>query len=126
ELDVNTVDQYAEGNVLLENNEIEKIIAKLLDESSYTPETAQTIAIYLQIIEESVATEEILDDNVIIFIVLQADENEESVGQKIKDKNEVSDLSVTAAKVFNAMQTVIQNEEQEISELNLSLEKLGF
>ncbi|CAG8789031.1 6822_t:CDS:2, partial [Gigaspora rosea] len=124
EPDMDTVDQ-PESDILLENNEIEEIVAKLPDESLYAPETAQVITTYLQVIDEPVATEEILDDEGIISMV-QADENEESVSQEIEDEDEVPDPPVTAAEVFNAMQTVIRYEEQENSESNLSLEELGF
>ncbi|CAG8722473.1 2382_t:CDS:2, partial [Dentiscutata heterogama] len=89
------------SDILLENNEIKEIDTKLLDEK------------------------EILDDERIISMV-QADENEESVSQEIEDKDEVPNLSVTAAKVFNAMQTVIRYKEQENLESNLSLKELVF
>ncbi|CAG8633991.1 16833_t:CDS:2, partial [Cetraspora pellucida] len=81
---MNTVDQ-PKSDILLENNKIKKIIAKLPDESLYAPETAQIITTYLQVIDESVVTEEILDDKEIISIV-QADENKEL-------KNSESNLS---------------------------------
>ncbi|CAG8582334.1 14619_t:CDS:2, partial [Dentiscutata heterogama] len=113
EPDMDTVDQ-PESDILLENNEIEEIVAKLLDESSYAPETAQIITTYLQVIDEPVATEEILDDEGIISMV-QADENEESVSQEIEGEDEVPDPPVTAAEVFNAMQTVIRYKAQENS-----------
>ncbi|CAG8733153.1 43548_t:CDS:2, partial [Gigaspora margarita] len=122
--DMDTIDQPAEGDILLENNEIEEIVAKLPDESSYAPEKAQAITIYLQIIDESVSTEEILNDKEIISMI-QADENEESIRQEI-DEDEVPDPLVTATEVFNAMQTVIRYKEQEISESNLFFEELGF
>ncbi|CAG8853090.1 4004_t:CDS:2, partial [Gigaspora margarita] len=93
--------QPAKGDILLENNEIEEIVAKLPDEK------------------------EILNDKEIISMV-QADENEELVRQEIDDEDEVPDPPVTAAEAFNAMQTIIHYEEQEISELNLSLKELGF
>ncbi|CAG8661162.1 26969_t:CDS:2, partial [Gigaspora margarita] len=67
-LHMDTVDQ-PESDILLENNEIEEIVAKLPDESSYVPETAQVITTYLQVIDEPVATEEILDDKGIVFMV---------------------------------------------------------
>ncbi|CAG8799101.1 9648_t:CDS:1, partial [Cetraspora pellucida] len=51
EPDMNTVDQL-ESDILLENNEIEEIVAKLPDESSYMSETAQIITTYLQVIDE--------------------------------------------------------------------------
>ncbi|CAG8790378.1 18785_t:CDS:1, partial [Racocetra fulgida] len=122
---MDTVEQPAESDILLGNDKIEEIIAKLLDESSYAPKTAQATITYLQLIDEPAATEEILDDEGIISMV-QADENEESVRQEIKDEDEVPDPPVTAAEVFNAMQTVIRYEEQENSESNLSLEELEF
>ncbi|CAG8798322.1 22986_t:CDS:2 [Gigaspora margarita] len=122
--DMDTVDQPAKGEILLENNEIEEIVANLPDESSYAPETAQAITTYLQVINESVATEEILDDEEINSIV-QVNENGKSIGQEI-DEDKVPDLLVIAAEVFNAMQTVIHYKEQEISELNFSLEELEF
>ncbi|CAG8797369.1 15300_t:CDS:2, partial [Cetraspora pellucida] len=65
-------------------------------------------------IDESVVTEEILDDEGIIFM------------PRIEGEDEVPDSPITAAKVFNAMQTAIRYEEQENSESNLSLEELGF
>ncbi|CAG8550046.1 25051_t:CDS:2 [Cetraspora pellucida] len=122
--DINTIDQSAENDFLLENNEIEEIVAKLSDKSSYMPETAHTTITYLQLINEPAATEEILNDEKIISII-QADENEKLVEQEI-DKDEVPDLPVIAAEVFNAMQIVIYYEEQENSESNLSLKELGF
>ncbi|CAG8712151.1 43343_t:CDS:2, partial [Gigaspora margarita] len=72
--DMDTVDQLAKGKILLENNEIKKIVANLPDENLYAPETAQAITTYLQIVDESVATEEILDDKEIISMV-QANKN---------------------------------------------------
>ncbi|CAG8748943.1 413_t:CDS:2, partial [Dentiscutata erythropus] len=105
-IDLDSVNQLAEGKILLENNEIEEIVANLPDVSLYAPETAQAITTYLQIIDESVATEEILNDDEIISM-LQADENEESTRQEI-DKNEVPNSSVTAA------------------ESNIFLKELGF
>ncbi|CAG8796454.1 27727_t:CDS:2, partial [Gigaspora margarita] len=101
EPDMDIVDQPAEGDILLENNKIEEIVAKLPDESSYVPETAQAITTYLQIIDEPVFTEKILNNKKIIFIV-QADENKESVRQEIDD------------------------EDKEISESNFSIKELGF
>ncbi|CAG8533221.1 6993_t:CDS:2 [Cetraspora pellucida] len=124
ESDMNTINQL-KSNILLKNYEIEEIVVKLPDESSYAPETAQAITTYLQVIDEPVATEEILDDEVIISIV-QADENEESISQKINEEDKVPDPSVTPAKVFNAMQTVICYEKQKNSESNLPLEELEF
>ncbi|CAG8639041.1 10641_t:CDS:2, partial [Gigaspora rosea] len=105
EPDMDTVDQPAEGDILLENNEIKEIVAKLPDKSLYAPETAQAITTYLQIIDESVSTEEILNDKEITSMI-QADENKESIRQEI-DEDEVPDPPVTATEVFNAMQTVI-------------------
>ncbi|CAG8746351.1 12759_t:CDS:1, partial [Gigaspora rosea] len=86
---MDTIDQPAKGDILLKNNKIEEIVAKLPDESSYAPETAQAITTYLQIIDESVSTEEILNNEEIISMI-QADENEESIGQEI-DEDEVPD-----------------------------------
>ncbi|KAF0521881.1 hypothetical protein F8M41_015660 [Gigaspora margarita] len=86
---MDTVDQTVEGEILLENNKIEKIVANLLDKSLYMPKIAQAITTYLQIIDKSVATEEILDDKEIISMV-QADKNEKLIRQEI-DKDEISD-----------------------------------
>ncbi|KAF0468365.1 hypothetical protein F8M41_025822 [Gigaspora margarita] len=85
---MDTVDQPAKGKILLENNKIEEIVANLPDKSSYAPETAQAITTYLQIIDESVATEEILDDEETIFMV-QADENEKSIRQEINEYEDI-------------------------------------
>ncbi|CAG8721701.1 22400_t:CDS:2 [Cetraspora pellucida] len=75
---INTVDQPVEDDFLLKNDNIEEIVAKLPDESSYVLETAHTTITYLQLIDEPAATEEILNNKEIIFIV-QADKNEELV-----------------------------------------------
>ncbi|CAG8701858.1 14744_t:CDS:1, partial [Dentiscutata heterogama] len=93
---MDNVDQ-PESDILLENNEIKEIVAKLPDKSLYAPEIAQVITTYLQVINEPVATKEILDNERIISIV-QADKNEESVSQEINDEGEVSDLPITATK----------------------------
>ncbi|CAG8555365.1 1841_t:CDS:2, partial [Cetraspora pellucida] len=71
-------DNPVEDDFLLENDEIEEIVAKLPDESSYVSETAHATITYLQLIDEPAATEEIFNDKEIISMV-QADENEESV-----------------------------------------------
>ncbi|CAG8792315.1 41970_t:CDS:1, partial [Gigaspora margarita] len=86
---MDTVDQPVEGEILLENNKIEKIVANLLDKSLYMPKTAQAITTYLKTINKSVATEEILDDKEIISIV-QADKNKKLIRQEI-DKDEIFD-----------------------------------
>ncbi|CAG8721496.1 34107_t:CDS:1, partial [Racocetra persica] len=98
---------------------------KLPDESFYTPETAQAIQIYLQIIDKSIAMKEILDDERIISM-LQAKENEELIGQKDKDEDKIPNLLVAAAEAYDTIQTIIHYKEQESSELNLSLEELEF
>ncbi|CAG8834827.1 24189_t:CDS:1 [Racocetra persica] len=125
EPNMNTIDQLVKSDILLRNNKIEKIIAKLLDENSYVPKTAQVTIIYLQLIDKPAATEEILNNERIISMV-QANKNEESVEQEIEDEDKVLNLPITAAEVFNAMQTVIRYEEQKNSESNLFLEELEF
>ncbi|CAG8519198.1 14875_t:CDS:2, partial [Cetraspora pellucida] len=125
EANVETTDQHTRSDALLENEEIEEIVARLPDESFYAPETAQAISTYLQIIDESIATEEVLDDKGIVSM-LQAEENEELIGQKDEDKDEEPDPPVTAVEAYDAMQTIVRYEEQESLESNLSLEELGF
>ncbi|CAG8666788.1 14370_t:CDS:2, partial [Racocetra fulgida] len=123
---LDTIDQYVESDTLLDNDEISEIITKLPDESLYAPETAQAVATYVQVVDEPIATEEIFNDEEIIATI-QAKENEKgSTEQEIEDEDELPEPPVTAAEVYNAMQTVIRYEEQENSESNITLEGLGF
>ncbi|KAF0452395.1 CENP-b protein 1 [Gigaspora margarita] len=124
EPEADNINQHIESNILLENNEIEEIISKLPDESQYAPETAHAVATYLEIVDEPIATEEVLNDEEIIATV-QAEKNKEPIG-KDEDEDGEPDPPVSAAKVCNAMQTVIHYEEQENSESNLTLVELGF
>ncbi|KAF0523218.1 hypothetical protein F8M41_015443 [Gigaspora margarita] len=119
EPEADNINQHIESNILLKNNEIEKIISKLPDESQYAPETAHALATYLEVVDEPIATDEILNDEKIIATV-QAEENEEPIGE---DENEdgVPDLPISAAEICNMMQTIIHYEEQENSESNLTL-----
>ncbi|CAG8714417.1 17761_t:CDS:1, partial [Racocetra fulgida] len=61
--------QYIKNNVLLNNDEIEEIITKLPNESLYAPEMAKAVAIYIQVVDKPIATEEILNDEEIIATV---------------------------------------------------------
>ncbi|CAG8600061.1 5802_t:CDS:2, partial [Cetraspora pellucida] len=118
--------QDTESDTLLENKKIEEIVAKLLDESSYAPETTQAITTYLQVIDEPTVTEDILDDDRIVAII-QAEENKELIRQEFEDDDdEVPDPSVTATEVYNAIKTVICYKKQKNSELNLFFEELSF
>ncbi|CAG8717457.1 18478_t:CDS:1, partial [Racocetra persica] len=84
------------------------------------------VAIYIQVVDKSIAMKEVLDDEEIITTV-QADKNEEELTeQEIENEDEVSDSPVTTAKVCNTIQTIIRYEEQENSESNFTLKKLGF
>ncbi|CAG8682506.1 15464_t:CDS:2, partial [Dentiscutata erythropus] len=78
EANVETTDQHTRSDALLENEEIEEIVARLPDESFYAPETAQAISTYLQIIDESIATEEVLDDKGITIVRYEEQESSES------------------------------------------------
>ncbi|CAG8770289.1 2623_t:CDS:1, partial [Racocetra fulgida] len=111
-------------NILLENNEIEEIISKLPNESQYASETAHAVATYIEVVDESIATEEVLNDEEIIAMV-QAEENKEPIGED-EDEDRVPDPPVSAAEVCNAMQTVIHYKEQENAESNLTPVELGF
>ncbi|CAG8775166.1 1838_t:CDS:1, partial [Racocetra persica] len=93
-----TVDQYIENNILLDNNEIEKIITKLPYKNIYASEPAQTIAIYIQVVNDSIVTEEILNDEKIITTVQGEKNKKELTKQEIENKDETSDLPVIAAK----------------------------
>ncbi|CAG8779863.1 17632_t:CDS:2, partial [Gigaspora margarita] len=66
---MDTIIQYIESNILLENNEIEKIISKLPDESQYASETTHAVTIYLKIVNEPIAIEEVLNNEEIIAVV---------------------------------------------------------
>ncbi|CAG8838436.1 6531_t:CDS:1, partial [Racocetra persica] len=57
------------------NKEVKTIISNLSDKSLYLAETAQAILIYIQATDEPIATEKILDDKRIIFMI-QAEEND--------------------------------------------------
>ncbi|CAG8749328.1 23918_t:CDS:1, partial [Racocetra persica] len=106
------IDESAENDTLLDN---EEIITKLPDKSLYVPETFQAVAIYIQVVDKPIATEEILGDKEIIATV-QADENEEKlIKQEIEDEDEVPDPPVITVEVYNTMQTIIRYEEQENS-----------
>ncbi|KAF0506075.1 hypothetical protein F8M41_019196 [Gigaspora margarita] len=84
EPEADNINQHIESNILLENNKIEKIISKLPNESQYVPEIAYAIAMYLEVVDEPIATEEIFNDEEIIATV-QAKENEEPIS---KDEDE--------------------------------------
>ncbi|CAG8626543.1 14454_t:CDS:2 [Gigaspora margarita] len=94
----NPIIQHIKSNILLENNEIEEIISKLPDESQYAPEIAHAVATYLEVVDEPIATKEVLNDKEIIATV-QAKENKEPIG-KDKDEDGVPNLLVSAAKDF--------------------------
>ncbi|CAG8740952.1 32644_t:CDS:1, partial [Racocetra persica] len=126
ESEIDTIVQYIENDILLDNNEIKKVITKLSYKNMYIPKIAQAIAIYVQVVNDSIATEEILNDKKIIAIVQGEENEEEPTKQEIKNKDEIFDPPVTAAKVYNIMQTVICYEEQENSELTIILKKLRF
>ncbi|CAG8609799.1 3798_t:CDS:1, partial [Racocetra fulgida] len=120
-----TTNQHTKNDTLLENKEIEEIVAKLPDKSFYALKTIQAIQTYLQVINKPITMEEVLDNERIISI-LQAEENEELIGQKDEDEDEVPNSLVAAAEAYDAMQTIICYEEQESSKSNLSLEELEF
>ncbi|CAG8631829.1 5441_t:CDS:2 [Racocetra fulgida] len=63
ESEMDAIDESAENDTLLDNDEIEEIIAKLPDENPYMPETSQTVATYIQVVDKLIAMEEVLESN---------------------------------------------------------------
>ncbi|CAG8476913.1 5649_t:CDS:2 [Cetraspora pellucida] len=116
--------EYQESENNLDDDEIAEIITDL--SSSNDPEAsqiAQAMKKYVQTVDESIATEELLEDEEIIAMV-QAEENNQQ--QESDDDEEPPLLSVTTKEVYNAIQTVLRYEEQMNSESNLELEELEF
>ncbi|CAG8834983.1 15389_t:CDS:1, partial [Racocetra persica] len=58
--------QYIKNDILLNNDKIKKVITKLFYENIYASETAQTIATYIQVADDLIATKEIFNNEEII------------------------------------------------------------
>ncbi|CAG8797511.1 10650_t:CDS:1, partial [Dentiscutata erythropus] len=127
ESEIDIVDQHVENDIMLDNEEIETIIFNLPNESLYTAKTTWAMLTYIQAINKPIATEEILDDEEIIFMI-QTKKNDISTGQAIEedDKDEAPELLVIVAEVYSAIQTIVHYEEQENLETNPSLKELEF
>ncbi|CAG8846183.1 20698_t:CDS:2, partial [Gigaspora margarita] len=122
EVEMEITNQESKSDFL--DDEVAEIIIDL--SSSDDPKAsniAQIMERYVQIVEEPVAMEGMLNDKEIITIV-QANENEQE--QESDDDKEPSSPPVIAKEVYNAIQTILQYEEQTNSESNLELAELEF